>query len=359
MGYAITMVTRHYTSLPDVQYVSAATETDVFDGKGDRVDDAAIWINGLAPQRSLIIASIKDYGLISYDMTGRTVQELPIGDVDNVDIRQDFSFSGRSIPLIAASNRDNNQIVFYTVEKKSLRLIKLPQAELITGNQLYGLCLHKENKTGNISVFATSKQGIIEQWMVYQDHSGFLKGVKIRQLNLDTIVESCVADDDTGRVYLAEENHGIVWVNTDPTRGNKPLWVDRIISGVLKQDVEGLAIYKTGLNNRYLLASSQGNSTIVVYDLNTNHCLGRFHISGNVLKQVDEVTHTDGIAATSANLGQRFPRGILVVQDDANEGGEGNQNLKLVPFQKILDGLGKGQYNDQYQNSNSTNARNV
>ena len=108
------VISWHYSTLPDIQFIAATGETEEFHGKGDRVDDAAIWVNRLDPERSLIIASIKGYGLISYDLTGRTVQSLPIGDIDNVDIRQDFSFSGRSIPLIAASNRNNNQIVFFS-----------------------------------------------------------------------------------------------------------------------------------------------------------------------------------------------------------------------------------------------------
>jgi len=39
--------------------------------------------------------------------------------------------------------------------------------------------------------------------------------------------------------------------------------------------------------------------------------------------------HTDGLDVTTTPLGPRFPEGILVVEDDHNDGHR--QNFKLVP----------------------------
>ena len=84
----------------------------------------------------------------------------------------------------------------------------------------------------------------------------------------------------------------------------------------------------------YLIASSQGNDTFVMYERQgTNAYVQTFAIvPGN---GIDGVDHTDGIDVTTANLGAAFPRGVFVAQDDTNDGS--TQNFKLVPWQLIGD----------------------
>lgn len=55
---------------------------------------------------------------------------------------------------------------------------------------------------------------------------------------------------------------------------------------------------------------------------------------------VDGVTNTDGIAAVGTALGEVFPRGVVVVHDDANEAPDGTTRqeaaFKLVDLGSIL-----------------------
>ncbi len=46
---------------------------------------------------------------------------------------------------------------------------------------------------------------------------------------------------------------------------------------------------------------------------------------------------TDGIEATPRALGDRFPSGVFIAQDDEDD--SGSQNFKLVPWQAITDAL--------------------
>jgi 3-phytase len=46
------------------------------------------------------------------------------------------------------------------------------------------------------------------------------------------------------------------------------------------------------------------------------------------------VTETDGIHATSANLGPMFPSGVFIAQDGLDD--KGKQNFKLVPWHRIV-----------------------
>ncbi len=149
-----------------------------------------------------------------------------------------------------------------------------------------------------------------------------------------SITEGCVADDELGHVYIAEEQVGIWKYGAEPGSGTARTQVDRTGSGGhLTADVEGLTIAYTGNGTGYLIASSQGNSTFVMYQREAHNAYVKtFAIgAGNA---IDGVSGTDGIDVTTANLGPAFPYGVFVAQDDANTGG--NQNFKLVPWQHIV-----------------------
>ncbi|MEC3980054.1 phytase [Amycolatopsis sp. H20-H5] len=72
----------------------------------------------------------------------------------------------------------------------------------------------------------------------------------------------------------------------------------------LTADAEGLA-----LAGDTLLASSQGDSRFVVYGRQTRN----FRVVAG--RGFDSVEHSDGSAVSTAYLGARFPRGLLVVHD--------------------------------------------
>jgi hypothetical protein len=102
--------------------------------------------------------------------------------------------------------------------------------------------------------------------------------------------------------------------------------------GHLAADVEGLTIYQTRDHGGYLIASSQGDDTFVVYRREPpNAYLLTFEIAAG--NGIDGVTSTDGIDVANLGLGDSFPGGLFVAQDNANPGG--NQNFKLVSWDAI------------------------
>ncbi|HWW11250.1 MAG TPA: phytase, partial [Brevundimonas sp.] len=48
---------------------------------------------------------------------------------------------------------------------------------------------------------------------------------------------------------------------------------------------------------------------------------------------IDGVTGTDGLDALGGRVGDRFPEGVVVVQDDVND--VGNQNFKYIDWRDI------------------------
>ena len=55
---------------------------------------------------------------------------------------------------------------------------------------------------------------------------------------------------------------------------------------------------------------------------------------------MDGVSETDGLDVTGANLGPRYPDGLLVVQDGRNLSPRERQNYKYVSWRAIEEALG-------------------
>lgn len=64
----------------------ATVETTPVETGGDAADDPAIWIDPVDPSRSVIIATQKQSGLYVYDLSGKMLQFLADGRMNNVDL---------------------------------------------------------------------------------------------------------------------------------------------------------------------------------------------------------------------------------------------------------------------------------
>lgn len=96
-----------------------------------------------------------------------------------------------------------------------------------------------------------------------------------------------------------------------------------------------------GAGAHYLVVSSQGNDSYVVYDAQAPWALrGVFRIGINAQSGVDGASETDGLEVVSTPLGPDWPEGPLVVQDGRNISPRQPQNFKLVSWKRIGDALG-------------------
>lgn len=131
----------------------------------------------------------------------------------------------------------------------------------------------------------------------------------VREFDVGTQPEGCVADDVLGHLYVGEEDVAIWKYGAEPGAGSARTQLDHTgQGGNLVADVEGLAIYHAGPDRGYLLSSSQGNSTVVIYTREgANTLVGKFAVVEN--GTVDAVTGTDGLDVTNFALGPAFPAG--------------------------------------------------
>lgn len=314
--------------------IAATVETEPVSTGGDSADDITLWINPSDPSRSLIIGTNKQRGLAVYDLAGKQLQFLPDGQMNNVDHRDGFPLGNERISIVTSSNRSNNSIGVYRVNPATLQLENIA-ARRIPAAGAYGACMYHNPKTDKFYCIITSKKGIAEQFELFDDGKGRVDARSTRQFKVGTQIEGCVADDELGHLYIGEENIGIWKYQAEPDARLDRAKVDGVgANGHLVADVEGLTIAYEKDGKGYLIASSQGDNSFVVYRREgDNTFVKKFRIgSGN---GIDEVTNTDGIHATTANLGPAFPRGVLIVQDGVND--KANQNFKLVPWHLIVD----------------------
>ena len=311
-------------------------QTEAASQRGDVIDDPAVWHHSSAPARSLILATDKRAGLDVYNMQGKRVQQLSVGRLNNVDVRYGLAWQGAQHDIAVASLRDDNSLQLFAIDNSGT----LHNAGKVATNMadIYGLCMYQSSKTGQQFVFVNDKSGLIQQYRIDTNGNAW-QGSLVRSLQVPSQPEGCVADDQTGVLFVGEEDAGIWRFAAEPdaaVAGEQIILVD---GETLVDDVEGLALATHG-NNHYLIASSQGNDSYVVYDAAAPYALRlRFRVSTNPQLAIDGSSETDGLEVTTRSLGPGFEQGALIAQDGRNRMPEQGQNLKLVPWADILQQL--------------------
>ncbi len=314
-----------------VAEVRAVVETEPVPHSKDAADDSAVWIHPTYPSLSTIIGTDKLGGLAVYDLTGKQLHYYADSKPNNVDLRYNFPLGGERVTLVTTTDRQSDSIRAYKVNPDTRGLEYVSARELRTGMQPYGLCMYNSPDDDRYYTFVSDNNGKVEQWELYDD-AGKVSSRLARTMYVGSTTEGCVTDDEWTSFYVSEENVAIWKYGAEPDSGTKRTKVDSAGNpGRLESDIEGLAIYQARDGKGYLIASSQGNDTYVVYEReDDNAYVMTFAIVGG---DVDGVSHTDGIEVSSFGLGSAFPQGVFIAQDDESD--SDNQNFKLVPWESI------------------------
>jgi len=301
---------------------------------GDAADDPAIWVNPQDTSKSRILGSNKKQGLLVYDLEGRQTQFLPSGRLNNVDVRQDLRFGGERFDLALATQRDEQSMVLYTIDAGG----ELAEAaRLPTGlGDIYGTCLYRTQE-GGLDAFVNDKDGRYEHWQITRAGGKF--GARLaRQFKVATQPEGCVADDRSGLLFVGEEDKAL-WVTS--AKADQPATLKMVmpVGEWLHDDIEGMGIYH-GDKHSYLVVSSQGNSSYVVFDAAPPFKVrGAFRVGMDPVAGIDGASETDGLEVSSANFGGPFARGMLVVHDGFKRMPDGAQNYKAVAWDDVAKAL--------------------
>ncbi|MBP5074936.1 phytase [Pseudomonas chlororaphis] len=320
---------------PVLPNVPALSQSEPVGRQGDAADDPAIWIHPRQPELSRVLGTNKKQGLLAYDLQGKLLQELPVGRLNNVDLRPNFKLGTQVVDLAVASNRDHNSLSLFSIDRASGELREA--GEIPTPlKEIYGICLFQP-ASGELYAFANGKDGSFLQYRLSAP-DGRVQGELVRQFKVDSQPEGCVADDQRQRLFLGEEDVGVWAVDA---RADQPANLASVIEvgPQLHADVEGLALYQSEAHD-YLVISSQGNDSYVVLDAEPPFASrGAFRVGLNAAAGIDGASETDGLEVTSANLGGPWSQGLLVVQDGRKRMPEQTQNFKFVPWAEVARAL--------------------
>ena len=315
---------------PEKQSVvlTADAQTAPVNRYGDAADDPAFWINPQSPSDSLILGTDKKFGLNVYALDGSLRQTLPVGRVNNVDVRQAIQTKQGTVDIAVASNRSSQSLSVFSIDNQGTvaLLDNLP-----TGlSDVYGLCTGLIND--RLHVVVNDTDGRFQHYAL-DINDTTVSAQRLNEFTLPSQPEGCVIDDNTGTLYYGEESTG-VWKRSLVTDASAPTLIAAVNEQV-HADIEGMDIYRYE-QQRYLIVSSQGNSRFAVYALDDNHrLLGTFGVAMNPTAGIDGVSETDGLAVTSNDLGPQYPNGLLVVQDGRNVMPAAPQNFKIIDGNKI------------------------
>jgi 3-phytase len=322
-----------------VAEVKPFIQTDGIPSLGDAADDPAIWVHPNDATKSLVLATDKQGGLAVYNLQGKTQQYLPVGRLNNVDIRTGFNLNGSLIDLAVASNRDNNSLHLFSIDRQNGYLTELGE-QATTVQDIYGICMFKD-KQDNFYAIVNDKDGTFEQYQLTVLDSQ-VAAQKVRTFKVETQPEGCVVDDQSEQLFVGEENVA-VW--TLGARKDAPTAMTKVIAtnDIVHADIEGIAYYQ-GAKQDYLIISSQGNDSYVVLEAAPPYQVrGNFTIGINASLAIDGASETDGLEVTSADLSGNntgpWRLGMLVVQDGRKRMPEGKQNFKYVPWTVIATAL--------------------
>lgn len=301
----------------------------------DSADDPEVWVDAKNPDRVVIYGTDKKAGLYSYDLKGKVIDFLPVGPMNNVDLRSGLTIAGLPETVVAASDRVKGGISLFKLDPLTLKTTHWGFVPLKT-SESYGFCLGV-SKGGELTAVLIGKDGDTVQ-ATLSAVNDVPTATEVRRFNVGTQSEGCVIDDVTGMLYIAEEMKGIWAYNLDPATGSARTSFAAAPSDILAPDVEGLTILRDGAKT-FLIASSQGDSAFAVWRVDGAPVYqGRFSaFAGN---GIDAVTGTDGVAALGGQVGP-YAKGIVVMQDDMDTDGEtpstvrSRQNFKVVDWSEI------------------------
>ncbi|VTS02840.1 3-phytase : 3-phytase (Myo-inositol-hexaphosphate 3-phosphohydrolase) OS=Singulisphaera acidiphila (strain ATCC BAA-1392 / DSM 18658 / VKM B-2454 / MOB10) GN=Sinac_3868 PE=4 SV=1: Phytase [Gemmata massiliana] len=327
------------SAIPTEAFVArpeAKTETAPATVAGDSYDDSAIWIHPTEAAKSLILGTNKKGGLHVFDADGKPLQIVnPTAHPNNVDVLYGFPLNGERVDLAVAGCREKGKacVRVWRIDATKRELVELTDGNGIAvfgaKKEPYGSCTYRSPKTGKFYFFVNEKSGGYEQHELTTT-DGKLTAKLVRTFKLDSIAEGCVADEETGVLYAAEEKAGVWKLDAEPDANTDKTLIAKVGENGLTADVEGLAIYYAKNGGGYLIASSQGNNTFKLYTRTENRFVGTIDPKPGKL---GSPTDTDGIAVTNRPTSAAFPNGVFVVQDGTAR--KDGQRFKLYAWEDI------------------------
>lgn len=301
-------------------------------------DDPAIWVHPSDPARSLILGTNKvavpDGALVVFGLDGRIRQTL--GGLDrpnNVDVEYGLMVKGQPTDIAVLTERYRQRLRVFRIAPDGSGLSDISSGgglPVFAGQQgewvePMGIALYRRPRDGAVFAIVGRKsgprEGYLWQYRLEDDGAGRVKATRVREFGRFSgigEIEAIAVDDALGYVYYADEGDGIHKWHADPDHLDAGRELAHFGRLGFSADREGIAIYAREDGTGYILCTDQllRNSAYHIYPREGRPGQPHDHSELKVVR--GGADSTDGIEATSAALGPRFPNGLLVAM---NSGG--------------------------------------
>lgn len=316
----------------------ARVETEPVATSGDSADDPAIWVHPQFVSQSVVFGTNKQAGLEWYGLDGKRLGVVSDDlEPDNVDVAYAIALGEKRVDVLGAATRGKQRgFMLWTVDpgpRAAVPALAQP-FPVFDGGLPYGSTLYRRARDGALFAFVNDKEGRVEQYLIDGSTGTFVPQL-VRAFDVGDQVEGCVADEERGYFFIAEENRAIWRYDAEPdapaTERDRIAVLEVDQPGVVP-DLEGLTIYYGKGGKGYLIASIQGANRFFIFDRAPPHTLRKV-IDPRADTTFGDLEDTDGIAAESFALSAPFDRGLFVAQDGKN--GARNQNFKFYAWSEI------------------------
>jgi 3-phytase len=335
-------------STPAVVQIESIVKTD---SVSTDADDPAIWVHPHDDSKSLIIgtdkASLPSGGLYVFDLSGKLKQHVPLNHANNVDVEYGFNLNGRNVDIVVATERHEQQLRIFMIQADTGTLFDITSigntkvfvGETGEANEPMGIATYKNSESGNVYAIVSRKSGptdgYLHQYLLKSSMDGKVILEKVRSFGKfsgDDEIEAIAIDEEMGYVYYSDETFGVRKYYADPNHpeANKELatlTTDQKWDG----DREGISIYITESRTGYIIVTDQikGESIYRLYRREGSKKNKHDH-SELVAEIFGKADDTDGIESTHLPLGDKFPKGALVVMNSKD------RNFFIYDMREVL-----------------------
>jgi len=307
----------------------------------NEVQDAAVWIHPTEPARSLLVVTNEKRGMEVHNLSGLLLKHVDAGvQPCYVDVIYGFRLDGESEDLVLASCMAPGfaGVRVWRINSATCKIEDVtagPAIQVFAGQAPVGLCSYHSLKTGKHYFFVTLRDGPVEQHELFETPEGRVSARLVRKFALGGEVKSCIADDEYGVVYVAEDDVGVWRFPAEPDAEPQGKCVIRVGENGLVPNVKGPAIYCASDGRGYLLVVSQGSKGAYT-------CTKVYERSGDYrfLLTIDPspagfgaLDHSSGLAVTNQPTVAQFSQGVLAINDQINP--NASEDFKLYSWSDI------------------------
>jgi 3-phytase len=302
----------------------------------DDPDDPAIWVHPSEPTRSLIFGTNKVAAprgaLVAFGLDGTIRQAFAgLDRPNNVDVEYGLPVGGRKVDIAVVTERLKNRLRVFRVSPdgsgfsdiSSLAGLRVFAGRTGEAAAPMGIGLYRRSRDGAVFAIVSSKigprDGYLEEYRLEDDGTGRVRAVRVRafgRFSGTSEIEAIAVDDALGYVYYADEGDGINKYHADPDHPDAARELSHFGRTGFSADREGIAIYAIDDKTGYIVCTDQIEKDSQYHIYRREGGPGRPHDHSELVKVVaGGADATDGIEITSAPLGLRFPRGMMVAMN--------------------------------------------